>query len=70
MAAAFGVSIEGEEKTGIMYETKPGQENVDVEEVARQIRQAVFNEHFVSLYGVVLVKPGSLPRIGSGKIQR
>jgi acyl-CoA synthetase (AMP-forming)/AMP-acid ligase II len=70
MAAAFGIPVEGEEKVVIMHETRPDQENVDVEEVARQIRRAVSDELKVSLYSVMLVKPGSLPRTGSGKIQR
>ncbi len=70
MAAAFGILADGEEKVVLMHETRPDQEDVDVEDVARQIRRAIFDELNVSLYGVVLVKPGSLPRTGSGKIQR
>ncbi len=70
MAAAFGILADGEEKVVLMHETRPDQEDVDIEEAACQIRRAIFDELNVSLYGVVLVKPGSLPRTGSGKIQR
>jgi amino acid adenylation domain-containing protein len=42
----------------------------DVEEVIAAIRQAVAEEHEVQVYGVVLIKPGSIPKTSSGKIQR
>ncbi len=58
-----------------------GQCLVLVQEVARQgeadyspivaaARQAVLDEHGVGLHAVVLVRPGTLPRTSSGKVQR
>lgn len=69
-AAAFGVEVDAEEKVVLMQETRPGQEQVNVEEVARQIRAVVSERLNVPLYAILLVKPGSLPRTASGKIQR
>ncbi|MEW5939349.1 MAG: fatty acyl-AMP ligase [Chloroflexota bacterium] len=69
-AAAFSVTMEDEEKVVLMHETRPGQEEVNVEDVASAIRLAVSDKMNVPLSAVMLVKPGSLPRTGSGKIQR
>ena len=69
-AAAFGITVEGEEQAVLMQETRLGQEQVDVDEVADQIRRTVSEKMNVPLHTVVLLKPGSLPRSPSGKIQR
>jgi amino acid adenylation domain-containing protein len=42
----------------------------NVEEVTAAIRQAVAEEHEVQVHTVVLIKPGSIPKTSSGKIQR
>jgi amino acid adenylation domain-containing protein len=67
--AAFSVEIDNEEKLAIAQElefrAKP-----NTEEVIAAIRQAVFDEHEVQVYAVVLIKPGSIPKTSSGKIQR
>jgi acyl carrier protein len=36
----------------------------------RAIRRAVTDEHEVDAYAVVLIRPGSIPKTSSGKIQR
>ena len=69
-AAAFSVTVNNEEKVILMHETRPGQEGVNVEEAALNIRTAVSTQLSVPLYEVLLMKPGSLPRTASGKIQR
>lgn len=67
--AAFTVAVEGEEKLVVVQElefrAKP-----NLEEAIAAIRQAVAEEFEVQVYGVVLIKPGSIPKTSSGKIQR
>ncbi|MBW4506974.1 MAG: amino acid adenylation domain-containing protein [Scytonematopsis contorta HA4267-MV1] len=67
--AAFTVEIDNEEKLVIVQEpefrAKP-----NTEEVITAIRQAVAEEHEVQVYAVVLIKPGSISKTSSGKIQR
>lgn len=50
---------------------EPGPDpSLDVQAVVRAIRRAVAEEHEVHVYRVVLLKPGSIPKTSSGKIQR
>ena len=42
----------------------------EVDDVAAAIRLAVLNEHRIDLACIVLIKPGSVPKTSSGKIQR
>ncbi|MCC5658364.1 amino acid adenylation domain-containing protein [Nostoc sp. XA010] len=67
--AAFTVEVDNEEKLVIVQElefrAKP-----NLEEVVNAIRQAVTEEYEVQVYAVVLIKPGSIPKTSSGKIQR
>jgi acyl-CoA synthetase (AMP-forming)/AMP-acid ligase II len=42
----------------------------DVDAVIGAIRQRVAEEHGLQIYAVVLVRPGSVPKTTSGKIQR
>jgi amino acid adenylation domain-containing protein len=68
-SAAFTILVNNEEKLVVVQElefrAKP-----NLEEVANAIRQAISEEHEVQVYGVVLIKPGSIPKTSSGKIQR
>ncbi|MHC5820978.1 MAG: amino acid adenylation domain-containing protein, partial [Nostoc sp.] len=67
--AAFTVEVNNEERLFVVQElefrAKP-----NLAEVASAIRQAITEEHEVQVYGVVLIKPGSIPKTSSGKIQR
>ncbi|MEH1855169.1 MAG: amino acid adenylation domain-containing protein [Nostoc sp.] len=67
--AAFTVEVNNEERLFIVQElefrAKP-----NLAEVASAIRQAITEEHEVQVYAVVLIKPGSIPKTSSGKIQR
>jgi acyl-CoA synthetase (AMP-forming)/AMP-acid ligase II len=43
---------------------------IDFDEVVADIREAIAEEHQLSLYAVMLVQPGTIPKTTSGKIQR
>jgi len=69
--AAFPVEVLGEERLVVVFEAErhalpaPG-----VEEVAAAARRSLAEEHEVQLYELVLIRPASLPRTSSGKVQR
>ncbi|MDZ8264154.1 non-ribosomal peptide synthetase [Nostoc sp. ChiQUE01b] len=67
--AAFTLEVNNEERLVVVQElefrAKP-----NLAEVVSAIRQAVTDEHEVQVYGVLLIKPGSIPKTSSGKIQR
>lgn len=68
-SAAFAVEVGNEERLVVVQElefrAKP-----NLEEVTAAIRQAVAQEYEVQVYAVVLIKPGTIPKTSSGKIQR
>lgn len=67
--AAFSVEGESEERLVVVQELEfRAKPNLD--EVTAAIRQAVAEEYEVQVYAVVLIKPGSIPKTSSGKIQR
>jgi acyl-CoA synthetase (AMP-forming)/AMP-acid ligase II len=43
---------------------------VTTREIQQTIRQVVLNEHDLQAYRVLLIKPGTIPKTSSGKIQR
>ncbi|HEY9804145.1 MAG TPA: amino acid adenylation domain-containing protein, partial [Leptolyngbyaceae cyanobacterium] len=67
--AAFCIEVDNQEQLVLVQElefrAKP-----NLAEVTEAIRQAVAEEHEVQVYGVVLIKPGTIPKTSSGKIQR
>ncbi|BAY99593.1 amino acid adenylation domain protein [Tolypothrix tenuis PCC 7101] len=67
--AAFAVEVENEERLVVVQElefrAKPNHE-----EVINAIRQAVAEAHEIQVYAVVLIKPGTIYKTSSGKIQR
>ena len=54
----------------LVQEVERSQRNSDLEEVVRAIRRAVTEEHEVEPHAVVLIRPGSILKTSSGKIQR
>lgn len=66
--AAF--AIEGNEEELIVVQEVEFRAKPNIEEVIRAIRQAVAQDLMVQVYGVVLIKAGSIPKTSSGKIQR
>lgn len=69
--AAFSVKIDGEEKLVVVQEVERRyRDRITVNEVVELIRWNIFEQHFVDVYGITLLKPGSLPKTSSGKVQR
>ncbi|MFN6571677.1 SDR family oxidoreductase [Dendronalium sp. ChiSLP03b] len=70
-AAAFSVELNGEEQLVVTSEVeRTAIRKLNVDEVVAAIRQAVSEEHELQVYAVVLLKPASIPKTSSGKIQR
>jgi amino acid adenylation domain-containing protein/thioester reductase-like protein len=68
--AAFSVTDEGREKLVIVQEVTRQGRQADIDEVTSTIRQAVAEKHDLQVFAIVLVKPMSIPKTSSGKIQR
>ena len=69
--AAFSVVIDGEEKLVVAQEVeREYAATLQVDVVARAVRQAIAESHDLDLFALLLLARGSLPRTASGKIQR
>ncbi|MEW6028989.1 MAG: amino acid adenylation domain-containing protein [Chloroflexota bacterium] len=68
--AAFSVAENGKEQLVIVQEVTRQGRQADVNEVASAIRQAVAEKHDLQAFAIALVKPMSIPKTSSGKIQR
>lgn len=69
--AAFSVEVGGKERLVIVQEVKRTYRNsIVVEDVVETIRLALFREHFIDVLAIALIKPFSLPKTSSGKVQR
>ena len=68
--AAFSITEGGREQLAIVQEVTRQNRQPDVNEVAFAIRQAVAEKHDLQVFAIVLVKPMSIPKTSSGKIQR
>ncbi len=84
--ASFSVDIQGEEKLIVLAEVErrywsnnrstlksngnSTSENINAQELIQSIRREVSKHHDLQVYSTLLLKPGSLPKTSSGKIQR
>ncbi|MBD0395815.1 MAG: AMP-binding protein, partial [Microcoleus sp. C1-bin4] len=68
--AAFSVEVAGEEQLVIVQKLESRKAPDNAEEIISAIRSRIAQEYEVQVYGVVLIKPGSIPKTTSGKIQR
>jgi acyl-CoA synthetase (AMP-forming)/AMP-acid ligase II len=70
-AAAFAIPINGDDRLVIVQEVeRQYRDRLPISDVVEPVRWALFQEHFVDVYAIALLKPGSLPKTPSGKIQR
>ncbi len=69
--AAFTLETDGQDHLVIVQEVERTAINqLDIQEVAGSVSQAIASEHGLQASGIVLLKPGNLPKTSSGKIQR
>jgi acyl-CoA synthetase (AMP-forming)/AMP-acid ligase II len=85
-AASFSVNIEGEEKLVILVEVERhywnsnrsaaksngngNHQGMDAKDLIQSIRREVAKHHDLQIHSTLLLKPGSIPKTSSGKIQR
>ena len=68
----FSVPDEGGDEALVVVQEveRVHRHSVDVADMAGRIREAVTDEHEIFARHVVLIRPGTLPKTTSGKIQR
>ncbi len=67
--AAFSIDHNDEERLVIVQEVDP-RKRPDADAVSEAIRQEIAEHHELQALAVVLIKPGTIPKTSSGKIQR
>ncbi|CAG0936139.1 nonribosomal peptide synthetase DhbF [Thermoflexales bacterium] len=68
--AAFSMEVGGEERLVVVQEVERHFRDTSLDDAIQAIRRAVAEQHEVQVYGVVLIRIGSIPKTSSGKIQR
>ncbi|MEM9003512.1 MAG: AMP-binding protein [Cyanobacteria bacterium P01_F01_bin.86] len=69
--AAFSITIEGQERLVVVQEVERTYlRNLAADTIISAVRQAIAERHDLQLYGLQLIKTGSIPKTSSGKIQR
>jgi acyl transferase domain-containing protein/acyl-CoA synthetase (AMP-forming)/AMP-acid ligase II/acyl carrier protein len=68
--AAFGVEVGAEERVVIVQEVDRRADREQLDDATAAIRQALSDEHDLAVHAVLLVRPGSVPKTSSGKVER
>ncbi len=68
--AAFSIEAEGEERLVVVQEVEVRRQHLYLTNIIETIRQNITEEHEVQAWAIVLVKPGTIAKTSSGKIQR
>ena len=69
--AAFAVDVDGRERVAVVAEVERGKrEPAEVSSAFDAIRKRLATEHELAVEAIVLVRPNSVPKTSSGKIQR
>lgn len=69
-SAAFTIEADGREQIIVVAEVVRGAKTASAVDIERAVRGAVAASLELTLHGVSLLRPGSVPRTSSGKIQR
>ena len=70
-SAAFSITIKGQERLVVVQEVERTHlRNLAADEIVGAVRRAIAEHHDLQLYGLQLIKTGSIPKTSSGKIQR
>ena len=67
--AAFSIEDNGVEKLVIMQETNKAFLNKDLSEAIEKLHHNVFMQNEISVFDLVIMKPGSVLKTSSGKIK-
>jgi len=67
--AVFSIEMDDDERLVVVQELS-AHAGMDVDAIIVDIRRAVTEHHEVQVYAVVLIKPGTIPKTSSGKVQR
>ncbi len=68
--AAFSIEAAGEERLVVVSEIERQYLRGNHEEIVGSMRQAIAEQHELQLYAAVLIKPASMLKTSSGKVQR
>ncbi len=66
---AFSVDVAGEERLIVVCEPRPSAE-LKLAAISAAVRRAIIAEHEIQLHALILIRPGTIPKTVSGKIQR
>ncbi len=67
--AVFSIPVDDEEQLVVVQEVA-GHSSINLGSVAARVGRAVTEHHEVQVHALVLIKPGTLPKTSSGKVQR
>ncbi len=69
--AAFGIDVENAEVLAVVAELERAHlASPDIKAITQSIRQAVAQKHDIRAHTVQLIRPATLPKTSSGKVQR
>jgi acyl-CoA synthetase (AMP-forming)/AMP-acid ligase II len=66
--AAFSIDIENTERLVVVAEAKDSLP--DIEQVVKTVRRSIAKHHDVQVHDILLLRPRTIPKTSSGKIQR
>lgn len=69
--AAFSITMKGQERLVMVQEVERTHlRTINGNDIVGRVRRAIAERHDLQLYGLQLIKTGSIPKTSSGKIQR